>query len=61
MKAVKTLTVVFCLMPAATALALAPTHGTMFELESLQGVSIAFKDTEVVIYTPDGVSIFKKK
>jgi CubicO group peptidase (beta-lactamase class C family) len=47
--------------PGMPALALRPKHGTTFEIESLPGETIEFHEKEMVLYTPDGVLVFKKK
>jgi CubicO group peptidase (beta-lactamase class C family) len=47
--------------PGSPALALVPKHGTVFELESLPGETVEFKDNQAILYTADGVSVFKKK
>ena len=43
------------------ALALQPKHGATFDIESLPGQSVEFREKELVFYSPDGVSLFKKK
>jgi CubicO group peptidase (beta-lactamase class C family) len=47
--------------PGRPALALQPKHGATFGIESLPGQSVEFKEKELVIYSPDGVNLFKKK
>jgi len=49
------------IQPGRPPLALRPTHGTTFEIESLPGEYMEFKEKELVEYTPDGVYVFKKK
>ena len=47
--------------PGRPGLALRPKHGATFDIESLPGQSVEFKEKELVIYSPDGVNLFKKK
>ncbi len=47
--------------PGSPTLELAPKHGTTFDIVSRPGQSIEFKPDSIVLYTPDDVSIFKKK
>jgi hypothetical protein len=47
--------------PGRPALALRPKHGTSFDIESLPGQSIEFKEKELLMYSPDDVNLFKKK
>jgi CubicO group peptidase (beta-lactamase class C family) len=53
--------------PGSPSRKLIPRHGTRFDLQDLSGVSIEFKQDstgkaqELVLYSPRGVSVFKKK
>jgi hypothetical protein len=47
--------------PGSPTQALRPKHGSTFEIESLPGETIEFKEKEMILYTADGVLMFKKK
>jgi len=53
--------------PGAPPLTLIPRRGTRFDIKGLNGISVEFKQDssgqtqEVVLYTPDSVSVIKKK